>query len=86
MLEDYLESLNRKLTRHKDYIAELVTSGGHIEYFVGWFGKSNVMATLSPRLMAETANLGIAIGLDIYLDDQIEEDNEVPGEDDENIR
>ena len=84
-LEDHLESLNQKFAEHKSYLAKLTTSGGYVEYFIGWFGGSNLMATLSPKFMAETASLGIAIGFDIYLDDRIESEEE-SSEADEKMR
>ena len=66
-LEDYLISLNNEYAVHRDYFSKLVTTGGYIEYFIGWFeGDHNLMATLSPELLRSTGELSIAIGIDAY--------------------
>jgi len=65
-LEDYLLELNEQLNPHAAYFKELVSSGGYIEYFVGWFGGSMIGATLEPELLLSTGALNISIGLDIY--------------------
>jgi len=66
-LEDYLLSLNKEYASHKDYFSKLVTTGGYIEYCVGWLeGDHNLMATLSPELLRSTGELHIAIGIDAY--------------------
>ncbi len=57
----------KEYASHKDYFSKLVTTGGYIEYFVGWFeGDHNLMATLSPELLRSTGELHIAIGIDAY--------------------
>ena len=69
-LEDFLANLNQRLKPHAKYFEYLVKSGGYIEYFVGWFDGDNVGATLEPSLLKSTADLNIAIGLDIYAGDE----------------
>ncbi len=66
-MEDYLVCLNNKLEKHKDYFLELITSGGCVEYFIGWFSADNVGLTLSTELMGQTSELGIEIGLCAYV-------------------
>jgi len=69
-LEDYLASLNSKLAKSKPFFKLLVDSGGYIEYFIGVFGgEYAIMATLSPSLLKQTAELNIAIGFDIYANE-----------------
>lgn len=68
-LEDYLAKLNKRLYPHAKYFESLVNSGGYIEYFIGWFDGDNVGATFEPTLLKSTADLSIAIGLDIYAGD-----------------
>lgn len=58
--------LNYKLEKHKDYFRELITLGGCVEYFIGWFSADNVGLTLSPELIGQTQELGIEIGLCVY--------------------
>jgi len=69
-MEDYLVKLNNELKRHKSYFAELIDSGGCIEYFIGWFSADNVGLTLSRELMKQTAELGIEIGLCAYVGEE----------------
>jgi len=66
-LEDFLVNQNAKLEKSKSFLNKLVESGGYIEYFIGVFGgEYAIMATLSPSLLKQTAELNIAIGFDIY--------------------
>ncbi|HEY0635093.1 MAG TPA: DUF4279 domain-containing protein [Gammaproteobacteria bacterium] len=65
-LEDYIAQLNQRFLQHKNKFAEIVGDGGYIEYFIGWFSEGNISATLEPKLMQNTAELNIAIGLDVY--------------------
>jgi hypothetical protein len=65
-LEDYIAQLNQRLLPNKGKFMEVIGKGGYIEYFIGWFSEGNISATLEPKLMKDTAELGIAIGLDVY--------------------
>jgi len=66
-LEDYLVKLNNQLSIHSEYFSKIVQTGGYIEYFIGWFGGDySMIVSLEPNLLKTTANLNIAIGLDVY--------------------
>lgn len=67
-LEHFLEKCNERFSPKQSYFQSVIAQGGYIEYFVGWFGGFNIGATLEPRLLRSTADLGISIGLDIYAE------------------
>ncbi len=69
-MEDYLVELNNRLKSQKSYFAELIATGGCIEYFIGWFSADNVGLTLNTELMKQTAELGIEIGLCAYVGEE----------------
>jgi len=68
LMESFISRENKKLEVHKQYFGELIESGGYIEYFIGWFseGSINMNVTLEPKLLKETADLNITIGLAAY--------------------
>lgn len=65
-LENYISQLNKRFLPYTDTFAEVVAGGGCVEYFIGWFGDGNVGARLVPKLMKETAELHVALCLDVY--------------------
>ena len=65
-LEQFVAKANSRFVQHREFLRELVSGGGYLEYFIGWFGGENFGASLEPGLMAATADLGIAIGFDVY--------------------
>jgi hypothetical protein len=67
-LEDFVARQNLRLSKHSKYFARLVSEGGHVEYFVGWFANGQLGATFEPSLLKSTSDLSISIGLDIYAD------------------
>ncbi len=69
-LEDFLASQNQRLLNSAPYFGKLVSEGGYVEYFVGWFANGQLGATFEPSLLKSTAELNISIGLDIYADDE----------------
>lgn len=71
-LEEFISKANRRLRSYKEYLKKLSNDGGRIEYFVGWFGSSNMGANFKPSVLKDTAELGIEIALDVYPDDQRE--------------
>ncbi|MDB5384929.1 MAG: hypothetical protein JWM11_575 [Planctomycetaceae bacterium] len=71
-IEQFLADANGRLTQHREFFRELASSGGYLEYFIGWFGGGNFSATLEPVLMAAIADLGISIGFDVYAGEGFE--------------
>jgi len=68
-LEDFIAETNHRLRSYEEYFGELSNGGGHIEYFIGWYGLSNIGATFKPSVLKRTAELNIAIALDVYPGD-----------------
>ena len=67
-LEDFISDQNIRFKEHEIFFHNLIKSGGYIEYFIGWFGTSNInmCVTLSPELLLETAKLHISVSVCAY--------------------
>ncbi|KAB8194410.1 DUF4279 domain-containing protein [Lysobacter maris] len=65
-LEDALLTLTRKLATRQAFLAELVASGGRVEYFVGLFVDRCAGVEISSALMVQLVKLGIDLSFDVY--------------------
>ena len=66
-LVDALEANLSSLEPHKDFLRELVETGGEIEYFIGWFTTDTSGGeTLDWELLQRLADLRINLALDVY--------------------
>jgi hypothetical protein len=67
---DLVDAIAANLTSlepHKDFLREFVTTGGEIEYFIGWFTTDTSGGeTLDWELLQRLADLKISLGLDVY--------------------
>lgn len=72
LFEEFIEQWNTNLAKHKAFISEIRSSGGVVEYFVGWFSVDsiNMSIALDPSLLKSTAELGLSIVLHAYLDEE----------------
>lgn len=61
---------NQQLVPAKQFMHELVASGGIIEYFIGWFVDSNVGEVLDWSLLEQCADLRIRLAFDVYGPDR----------------
>ena len=70
LFEDFISLKNVEFERHKSFFNEIRSSGGTIDYFVGWFSVDsiNMNIYLEPSLLKSTADLDIAIVLCAYPD------------------
>jgi hypothetical protein len=68
LFEDYISSKNESFERNKSFFNEIRSSGGTIEYFVGWFSvdSTNMNIYLEPSLLKSTSELAISIVLCAY--------------------
>lgn len=58
-----------RLEPQREALREIRATGGHAEFFVGWFlHGGNSGDTLDPALLARLADLGLALALDLYPD------------------
>ncbi|WP_139058350.1 hypothetical protein [Shewanella sp. HN-41] len=71
LFEDFISSKNAEFKRHKSFFNHIRSSGGTIEYFVGWFSVDSINMTiyLEPSLLKSTADLDISIVLCAYPED-----------------
>jgi hypothetical protein len=69
LLEDYLLTVCSRFAHLKEFFKEIVDTGGHVEFFIGWFGQSMFGATFETKLMREVLELNAAIALDVYAGD-----------------
>lgn len=71
LLEDFISLKNAELEKHKSFFEKIRSSGGTVEYFVGWFsvGSINMNIYLEPPLLKSAADLGITIVLCAYPED-----------------
>jgi hypothetical protein len=65
-LSDVIAAANRRLLMHRTYLDNLVSSGGRIEYFVGWFVDGNAGEVLSANVVCDCAALRIQLAFDVY--------------------
>lgn len=66
-LDDTLCSVLPKLESKREFLREVVSSGGEIELYVGWFLMQNDGASLSPELLARLGALKIRLSVDVLL-------------------
>jgi len=69
-IEECIKNLNTRLEQFSMYFSDIVSSGGSVEYFVGWFSADNVGIYLSPGLMKQTSDLCISIGIAAYVGEE----------------
>ena len=71
LFEDFVTQKNTELEKHKAFFNELRSTGGTIDYFVGWFSVDsiNMNIYLDPPLLRSTADLDISIVLCAYPED-----------------
>ena len=66
-LTELLEAQLAELETRKAFLAEFCSTGGRIEYFVGWFtDKKNTGEVFDWRLLSRLAALQISLSMDIY--------------------
>lgn len=68
LFEDFISSNNERLEVHRSFLNEIRSSGGTIEYFVGWFSVDsiNMNLYLESSLLKSTSELAISIALCAY--------------------
>jgi hypothetical protein len=65
-LSDFLAKCTASLMPHKQFLERICSTGGSIEYFVGWYSGSNSGAVLKSELLRDLAALRIDLSLDVY--------------------
>lgn len=56
------------LAEMKDFLRHIYETGGHVEYFIGWFSAKNSGFVLAHSLLGQLSDMGIDLSFDIYPD------------------
>jgi hypothetical protein len=77
-LADFLDVYSDKLYRHKDFFEELRSTGGSLEYFIGWYSDRNSGQVFNLGLLSKLVALGIELSIDFYggSDDMVDQGDE----------
>jgi hypothetical protein len=65
-LSEFLLRNNKKLFRYKDFLHSIRSTGGTLEYFVGWFADKDSGEVFELELLKQLAELGINLSLAVY--------------------
>lgn len=68
VLSECIAYWNKYLLKYKEFLKEIYSSGGKLEYFIGWYSEGNSGEVFEIDLMKELVDLGINIALDIYAE------------------
>lgn len=65
-LPEFLFKVSRKLKSNAEFLSEIVSTGGEVEYFIGWFISGNSGDIFDYTLLQQLADLKITLLFDIY--------------------
>ena len=65
-LAKLLDSCCDRLYQHADFFQSIRSTGGKLEYFIGWFADNNCGETFDIGLLRKLVDLGIDISIDLY--------------------
>lgn len=65
-LADFLSQCNKTLGVHKDFFRQVRSTGGSLEYLIGWFSEGDSGELFRSELLSELANLQIDLALAVY--------------------
>jgi hypothetical protein len=69
-LVDALKVNLQYLSARKEFMKELTSTGGKLEFYVGWFVEHHAGEVLEAKLLRELGELGIDLTLEVYGPDQ----------------
>ncbi|GAB6044373.1 hypothetical protein JCM17961_50630 [Endothiovibrio diazotrophicus] len=67
-LQEIIETQNKKLSIKTDFLQKLTKDGGEIEYFIGWYAKTNTGDLFHWKLLKDTSDLHISLSFDVYCE------------------
>ena len=70
LLEDAIAAHVADFAKHKQFIEDILSTGGRLSYFIGIFIEGNAGLTLSHSVLKQVSELGIGLELDIYPSDK----------------
>lgn len=72
MVEDSFEiamlNFSKQLEKNKGFLDGLSSTGGRLEYFVGWFSTKNSSFALESDLLKLLADLKVNLEFDVYAE------------------
>ena len=74
-LSDLLTEWADRLEKHHIFLESLVSSGGRIELFIGWFLDGNDGDIFTSGLLSKLAKLRIDLSLCLYPSEQVGEES-----------
>jgi hypothetical protein len=61
-----LSRMNKTLKKKMPFLSNLISTGGSIEYFIGWYLDENAGDIFDSDLLKELSDLGISLSFDLY--------------------
>lgn len=68
-LSKKIESALRLLKPHRPIFRRLSLTGGRISFYIGWFCDEHTGETFSSKILAQMADMHIALDLNVYVPD-----------------
>jgi hypothetical protein len=65
-LSDALEFHLERLQEHREFLDEVVNTGGTLEFYVGWFVESHIGDIFGSQLLKRIGLMGIDLSIEIY--------------------
>lgn len=65
-LVDFLKKFNKSLYKHKTFLRSIRSTGGRLEYFVGWFSNKDSGESFDLELLEQLVELGVDLSLAVY--------------------
>lgn len=65
-LIDFLKHWNNNLFKFKKFLNQIYSSGGRLEYFIGWYSKENSGEEFDVSFLKELVELKINLAIDFY--------------------
>ncbi len=67
-LADFLSQCNKRFRPYQEFFKKIRSTGGSLDYFVGWYSNASSGELFSANLLSELADLKIDLGLDVYVE------------------
>jgi len=65
-LADFLKGYTKKLHKNKRFLKSIRSTGGKLEYFIGWFTDKDSGEVFDLELLEQLVKLGIDLSLAVY--------------------
>jgi hypothetical protein len=69
-LADFLKYYNKNLFKHKTFLKSIRSTGGKLEYFIGWFSDKDSGEVFDLELLEQLVELKIDLSIAVYEADR----------------